>query len=178
MKNIIVVAAIAFASLAQAASVNWGGAIDGPAAGDTALLLWSDSAFSGAATKITGTSIGATADNGGSIVHTYTLTADDIDPNYEFLATYSTAGSVDGYYAILISNAAGTAASYMDMGNISGTTAQSSPTALSFNSGWTSMTDSLTMNGYNVTVGAVPEPTSGLLLLLGMAGLALKRKRA
>lgn len=28
------------------------------------------------------------------------------------------------------------------------------------------------------TMGAVPEPTSGLLLLLGMAGLALKRKRA
>ena len=25
---------------------------------------------------------------------------------------------------------------------------------------------------------AVPEPTSGLLMLLGMAGLALKRKRA
>jgi len=25
---------------------------------------------------------------------------------------------------------------------------------------------------------AVPEPTSGLLLILGMAGLALKRKRA
>ena len=28
------------------------------------------------------------------------------------------------------------------------------------------------------TMGAVPEPTSGILLLLGMAGLALKRKRA
>jgi len=28
------------------------------------------------------------------------------------------------------------------------------------------------------TAAAVPEPTSGLLLLLGMAGLALKRKRA
>ena len=27
-------------------------------------------------------------------------------------------------------------------------------------------------------VGAVPEPTSGLLMLLGMAGLALKRRRA
>ena len=27
-------------------------------------------------------------------------------------------------------------------------------------------------------VGAVPEPTSGLLLVLGMAGLALRRKRA
>ena len=28
------------------------------------------------------------------------------------------------------------------------------------------------------TTGSVPEPTSGLLLLLGVAGLALKRKRA
>ena len=26
--------------------------------------------------------------------------------------------------------------------------------------------------------GAIPEPTSGLLLLLGVAGLALKRRRA
>jgi len=39
------------------------------------------------------------------------------------------------------------------------------------------------MNGNPVTQAswstmAVPEPTSGLLLLLGMAGLALKRKRA
>ena len=30
----------------------------------------------------------------------------------------------------------------------------------------------------NFTYASVPEPTSGLLLLLGMAGLALKRKRA
>ena len=30
----------------------------------------------------------------------------------------------------------------------------------------------------STAVGAVPEPTSGLLILLGMAGLALKRKRA
>ena len=28
------------------------------------------------------------------------------------------------------------------------------------------------------TVGAVPEPTSGLLLLIGVAGLALRRRRA
>lgn len=28
------------------------------------------------------------------------------------------------------------------------------------------------------TMGAVPEPTSGLLILLGMAGLALRRRRA
>ena len=33
-------------------------------------------------------------------------------------------------------------------------------------------------NWTNGSIGAVPEPTSGLLLLLGMAGLALRRKRA
>ena len=33
-------------------------------------------------------------------------------------------------------------------------------------------------SGTGVWVAAVPEPTSGLLMLLGMAGLALKRRRA
>ena len=36
----------------------------------------------------------------------------------------------------------------------------------------------LTQNASNWTATAAPEPTSGILLLLGMAGLALKRKRA
>ena len=35
-----------------------------------------------------------------------------------------------------------------------------------------------TLNASSATWTAIPEPTSGLLLLLGMAGLALKRKRA
>ena len=38
--------------------------------------------------------------------------------------------------------------------------------------------ESATKNVSNWTTMSVPEPTSGLLLLLGVAGLALKRKRA
>lgn len=37
---------------------------------------------------------------------------------------------------------------------------------------------SQTQNASNWVNSSVPEPTSGLLILLGMAGLALKRKRA
>ena len=36
----------------------------------------------------------------------------------------------------------------------------------------------MTQTASNWTAASVPEPTSGLLLLLGVAGLALKRKRA
>ena len=58
------------------------------------------------------------------------------------------------------------------------TIASRSETAGAGTAGIKSMTQA---NFANQSVGqfsAVPEPTSGLLLLLGMAGLALKRKRA
>ena len=44
---------------------------------------------------------------------------------------------------------------------------------------WTTGSTSVaTAGGWYTAAAAVPEPTSGILLLLGMAGLALKRKRA
>ena len=181
MKKLIVAAAvICAAAITQAATVVWGGAISTPDGNDTlpagtqAALLFADSAFSGAATTLDNWAVGGAANNGGSVVGLYTMDDND-SSNWAFMATYSKDGSVDGYYAVLVQN--GDSASYYDIGNISGTTGASSPTDKQINPSWTGG-EYLTSGGYNVTVGAVPEPTSGLLLLLGMAGLALKRKRA
>lgn len=43
---------------------------------------------------------------------------------------------------------------------------------------WGSQYSNTTVAGNWASVGPVPEPTSGLLMLIGMAGLALRRKRA
>ena len=50
------------------------------------------------------------------------------------------------------------------------------PTRVSFGTATANQTASL--NASSATWTAVPEPTSGLMLLLGVAGLALRRKRA
>lgn len=180
MKKLMIAAAIVCAAaLSHGASVYWGGAVatvDGTgalAAGTQAALLYSATAFTGAATEVAGWTVGSAADNGGSLVQLYTMNASD-ETNWAFSGTYTVDGSVDGYYAVLVLNDAGTLASYYDIGSISGTTGASSPTDKLVNVDW-SGSEYLTSGGYTV---AVPEPTSGLLLLLGMAGLALKRKRA
>ena len=179
-KLMIALVAVAVATVTQAASVNWGGAIahgdadTAMSAGSTAWLLWSGEAFSGVATTLDTTA--GTADNGGTIVSTYGITSDDIDA-YSFSSSYTVTGAgVDGYYAILVADGSDlTKASYMDMGQVTGTTAMSATTELTFNPDWDT-NDYLSQGGYNTAV--VPEPTSGLLMLLGMAGLALRRRRA
>lgn len=179
-KILIAIASVALAVTVEAASVNWGGAIANGdpdtemTAGSTAWLIWSSTAFTGAATKLD-TSAG-TANNGGTIVGTYTVTSGDIE-SYTFTSTYNNVGSdVNGYYAILVADGSDlTKASYMDMGSISGTTAMSGTQQLYFNMDWDT-NDYLSQGGYSTAV--VPEPTSGLLILIGMAGLALRRRRA
>ena len=180
-KVMFMLATVACVAGLQAAVVNWGGAVDADAAvaGSTAYLLWADSAFTGDATKITGD----TADNGGKVVSTYTLSADDASM-WSFTASYSKPGeSVDGYYAVIVAPSGTTSGSYMDLGQITGTTGASSATDLTVNAGWTEPGDpTITASGFNkVTIsggGDIPEPTSGLLLLFGGAMLALRRRRA
>ena len=69
-----------------------------------------------------------------------------------------------------------------DAGNLSKLeTTDGTPIAIEFTvSGMTDNTYAGTMSfaSSNYTVASVPEPTSGLLLLLGVAGMALRRRRA
>ena len=184
-KLIVALAAVAMAAGVQAASVNWGGATanadfsDGIAAGSTAYLIFSATAFSpAAATSINPTA--GTTDNGGTVVSTYTTTSAD-QAAWNFVSTYENADldMINGYYGIMLVDAAGDAnkASWMYVGQISGATATASGLKAQFNTDWSDLNSHLSMNGYNATV-AVPEPTSGLLLILGMAGIALRRRRA
>ena len=183
----IAAAIVCAAAMSQAATLKWGGAIADPAYDGTydypqaypatAMLLWSATAFESAATEIDGVTVGSTADNGGKVVKTYNIGATEAMTNWTFVDDYDkTGGSVAGYYAVLVTNGDGTKASYYDIGNVSSTDVKANEN-LTVNSAWSGGAW-LEQGGYTVTVGAVPEPTSGLLLLLGVAGLALRRRRA
>ena len=181
-KLMIVLGAVALAATVNAASLQWGGTFSTPDLSDTLpegtkfALLYSASDFSGAATTVDGFTVGSIADNGGTIVDIATATSTQ-SSNWEFQKTWDNTGKdVNGYYAILTLNDAGTQAAYMYLGDVSGTTATSPTKYLVYNEGWADDTLSITTGGY--TTAVAPEPTSGLLILLGMAGLALKRKRA
>ncbi|MGN0852781.1 MAG: PEP-CTERM sorting domain-containing protein [Kiritimatiellia bacterium] len=85
--------------------------------------------------------------------------------------TYSGSGT-DVYKAFAVLwTADNSAASYTDIRSIS---MANDTTGKTFAFG----NQATTLANNQFTIGAVPEPTSGLLLLLGMAGLALKRKVA
>lgn len=188
MKKIILASLFSFAvSFVHAASLQWGGAIAVPGdkdgcitEGSLAVLLWSDSAFVSAAKTITSMEVGATSDNGGRVVSAHTINAIESEAGVLTAQWNAGDGDVNGNYAILIADIADPSnASYYDMGSIEGTKSDSALQFKVLNGEWES-DEFLNMNGYTVSIGGtpgpVPEPTSGVLLILGLAGIALKRK--
>ena len=96
-------------------------------------------------------------------------------------ASYATTDSQTAYFVIFandkmyVSNTAAANYNSLDPSEVNAINfgAQSTPSKLSFDSG------TYATNGAGwYQAAAVPEPTSGLLMLLGMAGLALRRRRA
>ena len=179
----ITAVAVAFAAVSQAASIVWGGAISQPdgmtelAANTPVYLVWAASSIVGAST-FDGTDLkNGTGDVVASTVDTHTITADEA-AGWDFAETYDKTGAdVNGFYAVLISDMNSTPSySIYALDEISGTTATSPSknVQLTWESG-----NYLTQGGYTIAGGSpIPEPTSGLLMLLGVAGLALRRRRA
>lgn len=190
MKKLVIAAiAVAFAAATQAATVNWGAALADPAdptgntpatAGHVAYLIYSSTALESIATSLSGTGIGATANNGATVVSTYTLTDDDVNTMWSFSSVHGGDGvNVNGSYQILIVDEANNKFGAVNQTfNIAGVDDTTPPREIMYNMDLSLGFDKFAgETGWTGTV-AVPEPTSGLLMLVGLAGLALRRRRA
>ena len=195
MKKLMIAAAIVCAAaVSQAASIKWGGDIaqsDGTnpvGAGSVAYLVRGATTAAAAVSTITvdGTDWSAwTTDTGAKIVGSYTLSAAEASGNYHFESLYNITGDADaGYYSVVVvdgeAGAAGKTGSYNFAGQNT-ITSVTDPTIVDLTIGdnWNTGAVWLGDGGYSaVTFAAAPEPTSGLLMLLGFAGLALRRRRA
>ena len=192
MKKLIIVAAVAVAALASnAASFNWsntGGATNGTIYNYKAngTKLYSDTVAYTAYLICAGDTTQAdllTAVRGGASLSDYGITGASatLNSSSKIAMTdnfdYGTKGNdYDFYYAILDVANDQILISALSEGNAA---QESGTTTIAFSGSKTWSNQAFGDAAFS-TAGwyAIPEPTSGLLLLLGMAGLALRRKVA
>ena len=166
MKKIMIAGVVvAISALANAATVDWGYVGQSSEVGYSVYLY-------AAAVEAEYTSFDALI---ADPFATGTVVMKKVGPNvtYKIANTSAAAdGLGDVLYYVLVSGSDASTYTYgssdigalkYDPGNM-----ETSPGALGLTS------SNFTSSG---TIGSIPEPTSGLLLLLGVAGLALKRKR-
>ena len=183
-KLMMALAVVACATVVNAASFNW--ATSGTNAAKTFYGSDGTSTIAGttvylmdAATVSQSALITALRD-GGSFTDYASVTSQTLDSNSRLVAkefSYGEAGTTYNFYmAIVDGDNLFVSASKEVYGQLSDTV------AIQF-SGVKTATQSTFGDAAYSTAGwystaAVPEPTSGLLMLLGMAGLALRRRRA
>ena len=104
----------------------------------------------------------------------YKTTLDSISGAY---ADIGSLGATANAFAIELYNSSGQAVA--NSGWITDNIADYIVSTAEFNSNWSSMTQSAGLGSSTTgwTSGAVPEPTSGLMLLVGMAMLGLRRRK-
>lgn len=179
MKKLIIVATIACATVAvQASSINWGfttGNLDATKfASGTAYFI----AINDLARPTT-----LTAENAGdwykaniaAVKSSALITSDSVANGSFYEAADTSSASFDrarqNYWLLIDNDATSDADHYFAISTVNKGVTFNSSSSVSVTATWNGGTQ---MSTY----AAVPEPTSGLLMLLGMAGLALRRKRA
>lgn len=186
-KLMIATAIVCAAAFAQAATVNWQiGIINGAGEGGKG---WSDEALNSASATAQ-LIIGTTYSDGviGGIVGGFdTLTTKAAEEGYMFGSSTSDSMLTDtDYFAqVIIKNGDSTLTSYVGVIQAGAANEGVAEPVFAFNSEMMNITAASGVT-FDSTYGtfssagwqSVPKPTSGILLLLGMAGLALKRKHA
>ena len=179
-KLLIAMAIVAAASFANAAAISWKTSTTGKlyeaesttlVTGVTAYLFDSSALSQGEILNnfLGGTDISTWGAVSSSAVNSGVISATTVDG-------YTTGGqTLDAYLAVVLDDS-------IYVSEIKTMTVPATGTsATQFALKTSSQAAALDISGGYSTAGwytAVPEPTSGILLLLGMAGLALKRKRA
>lgn len=191
MKFIIAIVAVTVAVCVNAASVNWGAAVANPgpepATGQYAYLAYYANEATLASTLSIGgngvDAIGGKTNNGGSIVAWHLLNGDEGESG-TFADEFSRAdnkGGVNGYYQIILADADNTKFAVVAAeAPVTGISDSTGAGAVEYNLAWGKNDNYIGMDGFTGTIESTstPEPTSGILLIFGMAGLALKRKHA
>ena len=180
MKKILLAfAAVAVATCSQAAAYNWktaksGGVVNGP---DTGAVLASGTAYlftSSAAGTIFSSWVSGTSLDTLSALDSNSLSAGKIGTKEK---TFDYSGDISAIFAITTTI---NGKDYLYISSVAEATVQDVGygTIQFKETGTSSLASKLASGGYQGAGWyAVPEPTSGLLLLLGMAGLALRRKQ-
>lgn len=171
-KLIIIMAAIAFTAISQAATVDWSvfeisSRTDSSGTASGLAVYFVDSAVTSQSAATS-----ALAANDLTFLNSAFSAGTSVDGEaYATAGTYGNGVLVTGYAIIFDTADVASAANYfMTAETAASTGGAGQPASIEFYATATATPSAWT--------AVAPEPTSGLLLLLGMAGLALKRKRA
>lgn len=173
MKKLIIIAAVACATyLSHGAACSWAlsgvtASPDNSAAAGWVAYFMDGSTYS-AFSALTADKVGEYA--AANYTYTATTSAGRTGVGISQTAGSYSPGDEVSAYVVIFDNASATAAQNYAVTSV---LTQQVPASGNLQMAWAFST---TTSGWQTT--AVPEPTSGLLMLLGMAGLALKRKRA